>query len=178
MFPAFKTGIFLENFFINFSSSFEKPVVPITTFFFNSDAILIISMVHFGIVKSIITSAPLISDFLNKESQANFNSIKETLERLKIPYIHDPKLVRGLDYYNDLVFEWKSNKLGSQDAVCAGGRYDNLSKTIGDKIVPSVGFAMGLDRIVELMEYESNALIIGLAVITNSNDESYEILNS
>ena len=129
-------------------------------------------------LKSIITSAPLISDFLNKESQANFNSIKERLERLKIPYIHDPKLVRGLDYYNDLVFEWKSNKLGSQDAVCAGGRYDNLSKTIGNKIVPSVGFAMGLDRIVELIEYESNALIIGLAVITNSNDESYEILNS
>ena len=129
-------------------------------------------------LKSIIASAPLISDFLDKESQAKFNCIKERLERLKIPYIHDPKLVRGLDYYNDLVFEWKSNKLGSQDAVCAGGRYDNLSKTIGNKIVPSVGFAMGLDRIVELIEYESNALIIGLAVITNSNDESYEILNS
>ena len=129
-------------------------------------------------LKSIITSAPLISDFLNKESQANFNSIKERLERLKIPYIHDPKLVRGLDYYNDLVFEWKSNKLGSQDAVCAGGRYDNLSKTIGDKIVPSVGFAMGLDRIVELLEYESSILTVGLAVITNSNDESHEILNS
>jgi histidyl-tRNA synthetase len=129
-------------------------------------------------LKSIIASAPLISDFLNKESQANFDNIKKRLERLKIPYIHDPKLVRGLDYYNDLVFEWKSNKLGSQDAVCAGGRYDNLSKTIGDKVVPSVGFAMGLDRIVELIEYESNILTVGLAVITTSNDESYDILNS
>jgi histidyl-tRNA synthetase len=129
-------------------------------------------------LKSIIASAPLITDFLNKESQANFNTIKERLDRLKIPFIHDPKLVRGLDYYNDLVFEWKTNKLGSQDAVCAGGRYDNLSETIGDKSVPSVGFAMGLDRIVELLDYESNELIIGLAVINNSNDESYKILTS
>ena len=129
-------------------------------------------------LKSIIASAPLISDFLNKESQANFDSIKERLDRLKITFIHDPKLVRGLDYYNDLVFEWKTNKLGSQDAVCAGGRYDNLSETIGDKSVPSVGFAMGLDRIVELLEYESSVLIIGLAVISNSNDESYKILSS
>ena len=129
-------------------------------------------------LKSIIASAPLISNFLNKESQDNFNTIKERLDRLKIPFIHDPKLVRGLDYYNDLVFEWKTNKLGSQDAVCAGGRYDNLSETIGDKSVPSVGFAMGLDRIVELVDYESNVLIIGLAVISNSNDESYKILSS
>jgi len=129
-------------------------------------------------LKSIIASAPLISNFLNKESQTNFNTIKERLDRLKIPFIHDPKLVRGLDYYNDLVFEWKTNKLGSQDAVCAGGRYDNLSETIGDKSIPSVGFAMGLDRIVELIDYESNVLIIGLAVISDSNDESYKILNS
>jgi len=129
-------------------------------------------------LKSIIASAPIISDFLNNESQANFNTIKDRLNRLKIPFIHDPKLVRGLDYYNDLVFEWKSNKLGSQDAVCAGGRYDNLSEIIGDKPVPSVGFAMGLDRIVELVDYESNVLIIGLAVISNSNDESYKILSS
>ena len=129
-------------------------------------------------LKSIIASAPLISDFLNNESQANFNRIKERLDRLKIPFIHDPKLVRGLDYYNDLVFEWKTNKLGSQDAVCAGGRYDNLPEAIGNRNVPSVGFAMGLDRIVELIEYESNILIIGLAVIDNSNDESYAILNS
>ena len=129
-------------------------------------------------LKSLIESAPLICDFLNKESQANFNSIKERLDRLKIPYVYDPKLVRGLDYYNDLVFEWKTNKLGSQDAVCAGGRYDNLSEIVGDKSVPSVGFAMGLDRIVELIEYESNVLIIGLAVINNSNDETYKILNT
>ena len=129
-------------------------------------------------LKPIIASAPLISNFMNKESQTNFDSIMERLDSLKIPYVHDPKLVRGLDYYNDLVFEWKTNKLGSQDAVCAGGRYDNLSQTIGDKMVPSVGFAMGIDRIVELIEYESNVLNIGLAVITKPNDESHEILNS
>ena len=129
-------------------------------------------------IKSLIASAPLISDFLNNKSQANFNIIRERLNRLNIPYIYDPKLVRGLDYYNDLVFEWKTNKLGSQDAVCAGGRYDNLPETIGDKSIPSVGFAMGLDRIVELIEHESNALIIGLAVITSSNEESHNILSS
>ena len=129
-------------------------------------------------IESIISSAPLITDFLNNESQDTFNSIKERLDTLKISYKHDPKLVRGLDYYNDLVFEWKTDKLGSQDAVCAGGRYDNLSVIIGGKSVPSVGFAMGLDRIAELIKYESNELTIGLAVITDNQNDSYKALSS
>jgi len=129
-------------------------------------------------LESIISSAPLITDFINNESQDTFNSIKERLDALKISYKHDPKLVRGLDYYNDLVFEWKTDKLGSQDAVCAGGRYDNLSETIGGKSVPSVGFAMGLDRIAELVNYEPNELTIGLAVITDNQNDSYKALSS
>ena len=128
-------------------------------------------------LKAVIESAPLITDFLNQESLANFNIIRDRLDKLQIPYKHDPKLVRGLDYYNDLVFEWKTDKLGAQDAVCAGGRYDNLCEIIGEKHVPSVGFAMGLDRIAKLMNYESNLLVIGLAVISNSQDDSYKILN-
>jgi histidyl-tRNA synthetase len=129
-------------------------------------------------LEPIISSAPPITDFLNNESQDTFNSIKERLDTLKISYKHDMKLVRGLDYYNDLVFEWKTNKLGSQDAVCAGGRYDNLSENIGGKSVPSVGFAMGLDRIVELIMYETRELTVGLAVITDNQDNSYKVLSS
>ena len=129
-------------------------------------------------LESIISSAPLITDFLNMESQDIFNSIKERLDALKISYKHDTKLVRGLDYYNDLVFEWKTDKLGTQDAVCAGGRYDNLSETIGGKFVPSVGFAMGLDRIAELINYKPNELKIGLAVITDNQNDSYKVLGS
>ncbi len=128
-------------------------------------------------LKDIIASAPLITDFLNHKSLEKFNSIKNRLDALKIPYKHDLKLVRGLDYYNDLVFEWKTDKLGSQDAICAGGRYDNLSESIGGKTVPSVGFAMGLDRVAELTLYEPNELIIGLAVITEKQDDSYKVLN-
>ena len=129
-------------------------------------------------LKTIISSVPLITEFLNNESLDKFNSIKEKLDTLNIPYKHDPKLVRGLDYYNDLVFEWKTDKLGSQDAVCAGGRYDNLSEIIGGRSVPSVGFAMGLDRIAEIIDYDSDELTIGLAVITDTHDDSYKVLNS
>jgi histidyl-tRNA synthetase len=75
--------------------------------------------------------------FINKNAKQNFDLIKNELSNLNIAFVHDTKLVRGLDYYNDLVFEWKTSRLGSQDAVCAGGRYDQLSSIIGDKEIPA-----------------------------------------
>jgi len=126
-------------------------------------------------LKNILATAPCISDYLNKNSQTNFNKIQNTLSDLNIPYVHDDKLVRGLDYYNDLVFEWKTDKLGTQDAICAGGRYDGLSKAIGSHDIPSVGFAMGIDRIVQLINYESNETIIGLSFLSDNINQEYKL---
>ena len=128
-------------------------------------------------IKKIIESAPNISDYLNKDSLINFDKIQNALSNLNIPYVHDQKLVRGLDYYNDLVFEWKTDKLGTQDAICAGGRYDGLSKAIGGHDIPSVGFAMGIDRIVQLLNNQSDELIIGLSFISEKLDEEYRLVS-
>ena len=99
----------------------------------------------------------------------------QILNDLKIDYTINDKLVRGLDYYNDLVFEWKTDQLGTQDAVCAGGRYDNLSSIIGNKAVPAVGFAIGVDRVVNLMSYKNTDLVVGLSVISNSKSDMSKI---
>ena len=99
----------------------------------------------------------------------------QILNDLKIDYTINDKLVRGLDYYNDLVFEWKTDQLGTQDAICAGGRYDNLSNIIGNIAVPAVGFAIGVDRVVELMTYKDADLVVGLSVISNSKSDMSKI---
>ena len=100
----------------------------------------------------LIEGAPKIYDSISTESQKNYSKIKDFLEKLQIKYIENPFLVRGLDYYNDLVFEWKSNELGSQDTVCGGGRYDSLSKIIGGRETSAIGFSVGLDRLSLLVE--------------------------
>ena len=128
-------------------------------------------------LQSINASAPNITDYLNQDSLENFDKIQNALTNLNIPYVHDQRLVRGLDYYNDLVFEWKTDKLGTQDAICAGGRYDGLSKAIGGRNIPSVGFAMGMDRIIQLLDIESDQLIIGLSLILTNNDRQYTLIS-
>ena len=124
----------------------------------------------------IVSSAPSIDDFINKNAKHNFDLIKKELSNLNIAFVYDTKLVRGLDYYNDLVFEWKTSRLGSQDAVCAGGRYDQLSSIIGDKEIPAVGFAMGLDRVVELFEDKNTFINIGLANISEKNYSIHKLV--
>ena len=103
-------------------------------------------------LKNIIKKAPNILDSISKESQENFSFIKKCLNELKIEYVENPYLVRGLDYYNDIVFEWKSNSIGSQDTVCGGGRYDSLSKIIGGREANGIGFSIGLERLSLLLE--------------------------
>ena len=103
-------------------------------------------------LKNIIKKAPNILDSISKESQENFSLIKKCLNELKIDYVENPYLVRGLDYYNDIVFEWKSNSIGSQDTVCGGGRYDSLSKIIGGRETNAIGFSIGLERLSLLLE--------------------------
>lgn len=103
--------------------------------------------------KEIISDAPKISDYYTKESSNFFEQILNGLTTLKIPYIINNKIVRGLDYYCHTVFEFITEDLGSQGAVFAGGRYDNLVSSVGGKHTPAIGFAGGTERIMELINY-------------------------
>lgn len=103
-------------------------------------------------VQSILADAPALMDYLGEESSQHFAQLRELLDAVGIQYRVNPRLVRGLDYYNRTVFEWVTNSLGSQGTVLAGGRYDGLVAQLGGKETPAVGFAMGLERIVLLLE--------------------------
>ncbi|MEY2392913.1 histidine--tRNA ligase [Wolbachia endosymbiont of Tettigetta isshikii] len=103
--------------------------------------------------KEIISGAPKISDYYTKESLSFFEQILNGLTILDIPYTVNDKLVRGLDYYCHTVFEFVTEDLGSQGAVFAGGRYDNLVSSVGGKHTPAIGFAGGIERIMELTNY-------------------------
>ena len=103
-------------------------------------------------LENLIKDAPKINQTITKESKDKFFSIKNYLEDLEIQYKENPLLVRGLDYYNDLVFEWKSNSIGSQDTICGGGRYDSLSKIIGGRETNAIGLSIGLERLCLLIE--------------------------
>ena len=98
--------------------------------------------------QKILISAPRISDFYSSESAERYKNLKNSLDELGINYQENHNLVRGLDYYNDIVFEWKSEIIGSQSALCAGGRYDSLSKKLGGRDMPAIGFSFGIDRLI------------------------------
>jgi histidyl-tRNA synthetase len=102
--------------------------------------------------QKICENAPIFANYLNDPSQSFYNQVLEGLEALNIPYICNPKVVRGLDYYTHTAFEFKTDKLGAQDAVLGGGRYDNLVKQMGGPDIPAVGFGMGIERICMLMD--------------------------
>ena len=103
-------------------------------------------------MQALIAGAPAITDFLDDESAAHFASLRAGLDAAGVAYRVNPRLVRGLDYYSRTTFEWITDALGAQGAVCAGGRYDGLVELIGGRPAPAVGWAMGLDRAVALME--------------------------
>ena len=103
-------------------------------------------------IKEIIVNAPSILDQLDSESEDHFNKLKDLLTKLNINFEVNDKLVRGLDYYNKTVFEWKTKDLGAQDTVCGGGRYDDLVGQLGGKDSPAVGFSMGLERLILLVK--------------------------
>lgn len=104
--------------------------------------------------QKLLENAPKLADFLGEDSQAHFAKVKEYLTAVGIEFVINPKLVRGLDYYNKTVFEWTTDKLGSQATVCGGGRYDGLIGQLkgSDKSEPAVGFAIGLERLLLLIE--------------------------
>jgi len=101
---------------------------------------------------SIVASAPVMLDFLDTESAEHFEALKALLDAAGIGYTVNPRLVRGLDYYNRTVFEWVTDALGAQGAVCSGGRYDGLVEKLGGRATPAVGWAMGIERFVDLYE--------------------------
>ncbi len=100
--------------------------------------------------QEIVKNAPVLTEHLDPESQAHFAELRAGLDALGIPYTVNPRLVRGLDYYSRTVFEWITDALGSQDAICSGGRYDGLISQLGGDPTPAIGFAMGVERVVEL----------------------------
>ena len=98
--------------------------------------------------KEVLSNAPKIAEFRSKNSTSNFNLLKSLLNDFGIEYKENENLVRGLDYYNDAVFEWKSDSLGSQNTFCAGGRYDSLAKKLGGRQTPAIGASLGIDRLI------------------------------
>ena len=106
----------------------------------------------------LISNAPKMIDHLDDESKIHFSTLKNYLDSLEIPFVVNPKLVRGLDYYNQTVFEWISNDLGSQGTICGGGRYDGLVEKMGGNPTPAIGFAMGIERIALIVKDQSNQI--------------------
>ncbi|WP_426109851.1 histidine--tRNA ligase [Massilia sp. PWRC2] len=103
-------------------------------------------------MQDLVNKAPKLLDYIAGESLAHFEGLKSILDHNNIPYVVNPRLVRGIDYYNRTVFEWVTDALGAQGTVCAGGRYDPLIEMFGGKATPAVGFAMGMERLIELMK--------------------------
>ncbi|MEO5574299.1 MAG: histidine--tRNA ligase [Gammaproteobacteria bacterium] len=103
-------------------------------------------------LQTLNTNAPQLSDYLDDESTAHFAALCAYLDAAGLRYQINPRLVRGLDYYNKTVFEWVSDTLGAQGTICAGGRYDGLVEQIGGKSTPAIGFAAGLERLVALLQ--------------------------
>ena len=100
----------------------------------------------------VVASAPILRESLSSDSLAHFETLRELLEANGVRTRENPRLVRGLDYYSHTVFEWTTDRLGAQSAVCGGGRYDGLLEQLGKADTPGVGWAMGLERVVALME--------------------------
>jgi histidyl-tRNA synthetase len=103
-------------------------------------------------MQAIVAAAPVMLDFLDEESSEHFQALKGLLDAAGVAYSVNPRLVRGLDYYSRTVFEWVTDALGSQGAVCSGGRYDGLVEKLGGRATPAVGWAMGIERLVALYE--------------------------
>ena len=112
----------------------------------------------------------IMSDFICEDCAEHFNELKKYLDELKINYSVNKFLVRGLDYYNRTVFEIKSNNLGSQNAVCGGGRYDSLVKNLGGEDIPAIGFAMGMERLAYLIGNKEDEKLTAFVVSNNPTE--------
>lgn len=107
--------------------------------------------------RALLADAPALSDWIDDESRGHFRDLCAMLDRAGVPYTVNPQLVRGLDYYGRTVFEWVTDRLGAQGTVCAGGRYDGLVEQIGGRPTPAIGFALGIERLVALIQEAGTA---------------------
>ena len=112
-------------------------------------------------MKALNDAAPKLLDFLGEQSLAHFNAVKAMLDANGVSYTINPRLVRGMDYYNLTVFEFITEQLGSQGTVCGGGRYDYLIEQIGGKPAPAVGWALGVERVLELLKEQGASAAVG-----------------
>ncbi len=123
-------------------------------------------------MQSVVESAPQLLNFLGPESLAHFNALRAILDANAVAYRINPRLVRGMDYYNLTVFEFVTDRLGSQGTVCAGGRYDYLFEQLGGKPAPAVGWALGVDRVLELVRTSgfipANPVSDAYAIVANT----------
>ena len=109
-------------------------------------------------MQALVNAAPKLLDYLGETSRAHFDGVQQLLRQNNVPFTINPRLVRGMDYYNRTVFEGVTDQLGSQGTVCGGGRYDPLVEIFGGKPTPAVGFAMGVERLLELMKASSGTI--------------------
>ncbi len=116
-------------------------------------------------MQELVNAAPKLIDYLGEDSLAFLKTLEKGLTSLSIDYVINPRLVRGLDYYNHTVFEWTTEKLGAQGTICGGGRYDPLIEMLGGRPTPAVGFAMGAERVIELMKEEGKVVTSPLAQV-------------
>lgn len=129
--------------------------------------------------KELLKDAPQLQDSLSDDAKERFDQVLELLSTAGVEYTLDPHLVRGFDYYTDTVFEWVTDRLGAQDAVCAGGRYDGLVELLGGSPTPGVGFAAGIDRIASLCEQLDEPIYRATDVYLIPMDERHrEFVNS
>ena len=110
-------------------------------------------------MQEIVENAPKLSDYLGSVSLKHYHALQNILNALDIPFVENHRLVRGLDYYNSTVFEWTTDKLGAQGTICGGGRYDGLIEELGGKPTPSIGFAIGIERLLLLVKSQGKLKI-------------------
>jgi len=138
----------------------------------NNNPLRILDTKNNNLKKIINENAPNIFDFISTDDKKHFNKVTSILDSMNIPYEHDVKLVRGLDYYSRTVFELTSSELGAQDALCGGGRYDNLVSDLGGANIPAIGFAAGIERLILAMKLSNNDSI-NTDIYIISNEEIY-----
>ena len=126
-------------------------------------------------LKKILEDAPKISTYLSKESKLHFEKLLESLDNSNIKYLKDENLVRGLDYYNRTVFEYLDDTENTQNTICAGGRYDYLFETLCDKKIPALGFAIGIERLIEYADFfnENKDTINFYMIVLDAKDHLY-----
>ena len=119
------------------------------------------------VLQEMCAGAPKLIDYLGEASLAHFEGVQRVLRDAGVPFTINPRLVRGLDYYNKTVFEWTTTHLGAQGTVCAGGRYDGLVGQLSgkpDKSIPAVGFAIGMERLLLLLEQQDQPAVLAQAL--------------